>query len=221
MPKALPVRSQRQMMALVGGLTTARGHAEHDDRFQLLGEYGLAWIDAQRGRGQVIEQGRQLGVFGSGRNGIPETDIPLDQAIRRPQSGPQVHPQAVVPRRFPDLADAKVPEFEDQAVIGLKPAEFVDDGFDPRRVRGAKAEEVGIARRAVFLVEPMPKKHGALEQEVIPVARDRQPIQQALDGIAVERQLELLPCLFRAVQQSLADRIDSGWRGLTHATDSR
>ncbi len=145
----------------------------------------------------------------------------MNQARGSPQARAQVHAQSVIACRLADLGDAQVREVEHQAVIDLDRAELTDDGFDPFWIRRTKPKEIRVTRGAVLLVEPMPEQHGALEQEVIPVARDRQPIQQALDGIAVQRELELLAGPLRMVQQSLADRIDAGGRGQAHATDSR
>ena len=132
-----------------------------------------------------------------------------------------MHPQPVVAGRFPDFFDAKFRQVEHETVISLELAEFADDRLDAGRIRRAEPEKIRVACRAVLLIEPVPEQHGPLEQEVVPVAGDRQAIKEALDGITVECELELLssrPCM---VEQALADRVDAAWRRHAHATDSR
>lgn len=69
-----------------------------------------------------------------------------------------------------------------------------------------ETQQVHVPRGAVGHVVPEGKQHRPLEQELIAVLRDPDPIQQALPAEAVQHRIEGLLLLPGPVQQSLPDR---------------
>jgi hypothetical protein len=66
----------------------------------------------------------------------------------------------------------------------------------------AKAQEIRIARRAMWNVEPQVEQQCPFQQELIGVGGDAESVQQALEGIAGQDEIEVLPGLASAVEQA-------------------
>jgi len=63
-------------------------------------------------------------------------------------------------------------------------------------------QEIQIASRAVGLLRPHMKKHRALEHEAIPDAGGSKAVEEALEAVAREEGLVIVPGLLRAVEEA-------------------
>jgi hypothetical protein len=76
------------------------------------------------------------------------------------------------------------------AIGRLDRTDILEDAFDVRQFRRAKTQKVSISGRTVRDVEPQVKQQGTLEQELIRVLRDADPVQKALNRVASQDQIE-------------------------------
>ena len=71
------------------------------------------------------------------------------------------------------------------------------------------AQQVEVTGGPEGLGRPNGDEHGALQDEPICVSRDRETIEQPLQGEARQDEIEILAALARDVEQKLADRRSS------------
>src|SRR3990172_8606907 len=85
----------------------------------------------------------------------------------------------------------------------------------------AAAEEVDILRRAERIRAPGVEEHGSLEDEVVGMSRDGEPVDEPLVRVTDEQRLELLSALLREAQQALPNRRRDVREVLFHRIASR
>jgi len=85
-------------------------------------------------------------------------------------------------------------------------ADFPEDAFDVRQLRRAESQKVGVPGWAMRNVEPQVKQQRPLQQELVGVVRDADPVKQALNGVAGEDQIEILFGLAGTVEQARTHR---------------
>ncbi len=71
-----------------------------------------------------------------------------------------------------------------------------------RQLARAKTQEIRVTRRAMGNVEPQVEQQRPFQQELIGVWGDAEPVQQALERVAGQDEIEVLPGLPSAVEQA-------------------
>src|SRR5690606_2224250 len=92
------------------------------------------------------------------------------------------------------------------AVVRFDRADLPEDGFDVRQLCRAESQKINIPGWAMWNVEPQVKQQGTLEQKLICVLRDADPVQKPLNRIAREDQVEILLGFASAVEQTCSYR---------------
>jgi hypothetical protein len=87
-------------------------------------------------------------------------------------------------------------------VRGVHHADVLEDSFEVRQLCRAKTQEIGVTRRAMWNVEPQAEQQRPFQQELTGVGGDAEPVQQTLEGIAGQDEIEVLPGLASAVEQT-------------------
>ena len=81
----------------------------------------------------------------------------------------------------------------------------------------AGAEEVEILGGSMGMFRPDGEHHRPLQDEFVGVGRVREPVEQAFQAVANQDKVELLPTLFRELEEAVANGVG---KVLRHDSDS-
>jgi hypothetical protein len=106
--------------------------------------------------------------------------------------------------RVPNIVDPDTSRIEDHTVVGIRHgADRLHRPANRRVVCGTETEEVDVAGGPKLLPGPDQEERCAFEGEAIYLARKSQAKEEALDGVALEHEVEIHSLLARPVQEAL------------------
>ena len=136
---------------------------------ELFGHHGVFRVSTQLWGAPVVKQYPIADRFRRRHHGIAKSDVHLQRDARAVELGQEVDPHPAVASLLADFRSLDRGGTEPDPVFHRDPADFAEGGHDRVDVIGAKAQQVGIARRPVRQVIPDRKQQCALEQEVVRV----------------------------------------------------
>jgi hypothetical protein len=141
---------------------------------------GGLWVDPKIGRRQVGKQRGVRGFDGIRGNRVTEADIGLYRTAGARERSDEIHPNPAIVRVEADFGCPDGPRIEDDPVSDGKLAEIAKYRLQSCEVIGSESQEIDVARRAVRRRIPEVEEQGALEQELIAMRRNAQPVQEPL-----------------------------------------
>ena len=133
---------------------------------------------------------------------LPNHILLLDLAARAIDHSEQHHAHTSVVRVLADFGGVHGVGLKRYAVVRFDRADLPEDGFDVRQLCPDESQKISIPGWAMWKVEPQVKQQGTLEQKLIRMPRDADPVQKSLNRITCDDQVEILLGLAGAVEQT-------------------
>ena len=158
-------------------------------------------------RRREVEDRRVLDARRRRNDRVAETNIHLEADDRPGDTGFELHAHAEVALSFPNVLCANGLLSELDGVRGDRSAaHLLEEGLHLLRGGLAAAEQVEVTGGPEGLGRPHGDEHGPLQDEPIRVSRNRETVEEPLQGEARQDEVEILAALARDVEQALADR---------------
>jgi hypothetical protein len=138
------------------------GHTQTDNRFVLLGDYGVYRIDTQRWRRDVFKKRRKLHEFCRWRNGIAVANVELHLAARNVQFAGHRHAHTRIVGILASPCRLHADLVEDHAIVRRLNTDLLKNFEQVVNFGRPEAKQVDITGRLVRLIEPQVEKKCAL-----------------------------------------------------------
>ncbi len=196
-PRARQAKSQRSFTRALSSPKVHHG-------FELLGDQGFARVGPQSRR-RKVEQRRIVLLLAPGGDDVTETDVYLQVQPCLTEVASKPHPYSSIPIRLSDPLNPDRCGIERHAVLPTgSGADRVECIAYPGMVHKSRRQEVHVVRRPQLLRSPHPKECRTLQGEFVHLARHGEPVQEALDGVAIQYDVEVEVPVSRQVSQACA-----------------